>query len=323
MLTRKNFIAMVIGHAVGDAMGVPVENELRRHLIDNPVVEMRGYGTHNQPPGTWSGDTSLTIAAMESITRLRTIDPEDLMKNFVDWYSGNKFTANDDAFDCDPITAKAIENFLKGYHPNECGMTDYYSNENGALIKLIPIAAYVYITHQHKIDDASMELIHAYTSLTHGHPCALIACGIYCLIAAQIFAGQKLSIAISNGLNRAKKFYSTREFFKEEWIRYEAFFHEDFASTPSKNIVSRVYIIDNLKAALWCLLNTNNYKDLILKAVNLGGDADTVAAIAGGLAGAHYGLEQIPAKWLDVLKKKDYLTQMAINFYDTLVKENK
>ncbi len=315
-MTQEKLIAMVLGHAVGDALGVPVESETRMRLENNPVTEMLGYGVHNQPAGSWSGDTSLTIAAMYSISRMKKIDYEDIMLNFVDWYSGDKFTANDYTFDFDPITSEAIGNFLKGYRPPDCGISDEYSNENGALIRMIPAAAYIFLTRGNNFDDDAMKIIHDYTSLTHAHPRNLIACGIYCLIAAEIFDGQNLQVAISNGLNRAKSFYSTHENFKDEWFHYEIFLDKDFAAIPEKNIPSRVYVVDNLKAALWCLLNTDNYKDLVLKAVNLGGDTDTIGAIAGGLAGAYYGIEQIPQNWLDVLKKKDYLIKTATDFYN-------
>lgn len=318
MLTQEKIIAMLLGHAVGDAMGVPVESELRSRLEDNPVTEMRGFGTHNQPAGTWSGDTSLTIAAMESIARQKKVDLEDIMRNFIDWYSGDKFTANDYTFDFDPITSEAISNFLKGYRPPDCGITEEYANENGALIRLMPIAAYIYQTHGNNFDAAAMKIVHEYAALTHAHPRALIACGIYVLVAAEIFDGQNLAAAISNALNNAKNFYSNDEIFKDDWLFYRNFLTENIAEIPAKNIVSRVYVVDNLKAVLWCLLNTDNYKNLILKAVNLGGDTDTVAAIAGGLAGAFYGVEQIPAEWLDVLKKKDYLVQTATDFYNSL-----
>ena len=316
-MTQETLIAMLLGHACGDAMGVPVESETKMRLEDNPVTEMRGYGVHNQPVGSWSGDTSLTVATMESMTRLKKIDYEDIFRNFVDWYSGDKFTANDFTFDFDPITSEAIGNFLKGYRPLDCGISEEYANENGALIRMIPAAAYIFLTRVNNFDEDAFKIIHNLISLTHAHPRTLIACGIYCLIAAEIFEGKDLKIAISNGINNAKNFYINHENFKDEWHHYEFLLDKNFAETPERNISSRVYIVDNLKTALWCLLNTKNYRDLILKAVNLGGDADTIAAISGGLAGAFYGLEEIPAEWLDVLKKKDYLIQVATDFYNT------
>ncbi len=311
MLTSETVTAALLGHATGDALGVPVELELRRNLRDNPVTEMRGFGAHNQPAGTWSGDTGLTIATMESISRRKKIDYEDILRNFVDWYSGGLFTAGGETFDCDPTTARAIENFLKGALPLDNGVADEYSNENGSLMRMLPAAMYAY-THGKNFD-----VVHKISALTHAHPRTLIACGIYAFIACEIFDGKNLNDAIASGLNAAREFYSQSEF-SGELFHYDGLFQKDFAALPEEKIVSRVYIVDNLKAALWCLLNTENYRAAVLKAVNLGGDADTVGAVVGGLAGAAYGVAEIPAEWLAVLRRKDYLEQIAANFYNAI-----
>ena len=307
----KTVTAALLGHAVGDALGVPVELSLRNRLAENPVTEMRGYGAHNQPAGTWSGDTSLTLATMASISRCGKVDYEDIMRNFVDWYSGGLFTAGGETFDCDPTTAKAIENFLKGALPRDCGISDEYSNENGSLMRMLPAALYVYLTR------GSIETVHKISALTHANRRTLIACGIYAFVACEIFDSKNLADAVAGGLSRARDFYSHGKF-SGELFHYDALFQKDFAALPEDKIISRVYVVDNLKAALWCLLNTDNFRAAVLKAVNLGGDADTVGAICGGLAGAAYGLEQIPAEWLAVLRKKDYLEKIATDFYNAI-----
>ena len=299
-MRQETVTAAVLGHAVGDALGVPVELSLRWRLAENPVTEMRGYGAHNQPAGTWSGDTSLTLATMASISRCGKVDYEDIMRNFVDWYSGGLLT-----------TAKAIENFLKGARPRDSGISNEYSNENGSLMRMLPAALYVYLTR------GSIETVHKISALTHANRRTLIACGIYAFVACEIFDGKNLADAVAAGLSRARDFYSHGKF-SGELFHYDALFQKDFAALPEDKIISRVYVVDNLKAALWCLLNTDNFRTAVLKAVNLGGDADTVGAICGGLAGAAYGLEQIPAEWLAVLRKKDYLEKIATDFYNAI-----
>ena len=317
MLTEKIVTSMLLGHATADAVGVPVEFTKRYRLKEKPVVDMREYGTYGQPAGTWSDDTSLTIAAMESMARLKKIDYADILKNFLAWYNGNKFNANDETFDVGNTTATAIENFANGTPPLECGPTHDTSAGNGSLMRISPVAMYLYFQRGNNFDAAAMQIVHNFSALTHGQEKCLIACGIYCLIAAEIFDGQNLNVAISNGLNKAKIFYENLREFDEDLSSFKRLFAENFAELPEDEIKSRGYVVDSLEAAIWCLLNTDNYKDLVLKAVNLGGDTDTIGAIAGGLAGAFYGVEQIPQNWLDVLKKKDYLTQTATAFYNT------
>lgn len=317
MLTEKILVSMLLGHATADAVGVPVEFTKRYRLKENPVVDMRAYGTYWQPAGTWSDDTSLTIAAMESMTRLKKIDYADILKNFLAWYSENKFNANDETFDVGNTTAAAIENFANGTPPLECGPTHDSSAGNGGLMRISPVAMYLYLTRRKIFDETFFETVHNFCAITHGHKTCLIAAVIYCLIAAEIFDGQNLNVAISNALTNAKNFYENLREFDEDLKSFERLFEENFAALPEDEINSRGYVVASLEAAIWCLLNTDNYKDLVLKAVNLGGDTDTIGAIAGGLAGAFYGVEQIPQNWLDVLKKKDYLTQMATAFYNT------
>ena len=92
-------------------------------------------------------------------------------------------------------------------------------------------------------------------------------------------------------------------------------FKDDFATLPEDEIKSSGYVVSTLEAVIWCLLNTDDYKTLVLDAVNLGGDTDTVGAIAGGIGGLYYGVQQIPADWLKVLKRREYLEEMAEKFF--------
>ena len=87
--------------------------------------------------------------------------------------------------------------------------------------------------------------------------------------------------------------------------------YEEFKAIELKDIRSTGYVIDTLEASLWCIFNTTSYKDAVLKAVNLGDDANTVGAITGGLAGIIYGYDTIPSEWLEVLAKKDDIIELA------------
>lgn len=316
MLAREKIIALILGHATADALGVPVEFTRRSKLKNNPVTKMLSFGTYNQPAGTWSDDTSLTIAALESIARLKKNDYADILKNFYDWYNYGKFTAGDKTFDCGNTTFTAIANFASGTPPLECGPRNEHAAGNGSLMRISPVAMYIYQTRGNNFDAATFELVHNFSSITHGNKNCLIACGIYCLVAAEIFDGQNLSAAISNGLTCAKNFYGKLREFELELKNFARLFDANFDKISEDEIKSSGYVVHSLEAALWCLLNTENYRDAVLKAVNLGGDTDTIGAIAGGLAGTFYGLEEIPAEWLDVLKKKIYLEKIAEDFYN-------
>ena len=305
---------MLLGLATADALGVPVEFESRRALRNDPVVDMRSGGSWGQVAGTWSDDTSMTIAAMESITRLKKIDYNDVMENFLKWYERDAFTATGKLFDIGNTTRGAVVRFSRRLlSPTKCGATEKNSNGNGSLMRILPATLYLFGTRgQIGVDE--LEVIHEFSALTHGHAISKMSCGIYSLIAAQILNGKNISEAVALGMNDAKTFYGNNETFKNFFRLCD----EDFAALPEDDILSTGYVVDTLEAALWCLLNTADYKTLALKAVNLGGDTDTVGAVAGGLAGIIYGAESIPAEWLAILKRRDYLEKLAEDFAATL-----
>ena len=305
---------MLLGLAIGDALGVPVEFESRQTLKADPVTGMRSFGSWNQAAGTWSDDTSLTVATMDSITRQGRIDYQDIMENFLRWYEYGNFTATGERFDIGNTTRSAIVRFSRRLLPaTKCGATEKNSNGNGSLMRILPAVTYLFATRGH-IAAAELEIIHDFSALTHGHIISQISCGIYSLIAAQILSGKNIHDAFKLGMSDAEKFYGTNENFEV----FARLCRDDFAALPEEKISAAGYVVSTLEAVLWCLLNTDNYKSLALKAVNLGEDTDTVGAVAGGLAGIVYGVESIPAEWLETLIRRDYLEQVAEDFYHSL-----
>lgn len=301
---------MILGKAVGDALGVPVEFESRTWLKSNPVTDMSEFGTWSQPVGTWSDDTSLAVAAMDSIARLGRIDYQDIMENFLRWYERDEFTATGVRFDIGNTTYAAIIRFSRRIlQPTKCGSTDESSNGNGSLMRILPAPLYLFAKNG-KIGGDELRIIHEFSALTHGHAISKISCGIYSLIAAQVLSGKNISDAFKLGMNDAKKFYGN----DPEFAKFNRLCDENFAALPEDEISSGGYVLHTLEAALWCLLNTDNYKAALLKAVNLGGDTDTTGAVAGGLAGIIYGVEGIPADWLAKLKRRNYLEKLADDF---------
>ena len=295
---------------------MPVEFSWREELKKNPVIGMREYGSWRQPAGTWSDDTSMALATMESLTRLKKIDYVDVCKNFVRWLEYDEFNANDETFDCGNTCGKAIRNFESGLSPDKCGLRDVMSNGNGSLMRIFPAVLYAYAKFDD--EDAALDVVHKFSALTHAHPVSRMGCGIYYFITAQILADKTLNDAIYGGLNDAKNFYDGRADFADAVKAYNRIFDKNFAALNEDEIQSSSYVVETFEAVIWCLLNTKTYKDALLKVVNLGRDTDTTGAIAGGLAGLYYGLENIPADWLKVLKKHAYLEDMAEKFFKSL-----
>ena len=309
---KDQILGGILGLAVADALGVPVEFNDRETLRRNPVTDMKGYGTYNQPPGTWSDDTSLTLCLMDSLTH--GLDYADIMQRFMSWKDKGKYTAHDEVFDIGIATRQALQRFSKGTAPLECGRTSEQDNGNGSLMRILPLAFHLHTFGGNYTLDEAFGIIHNVSALTHAHKRSQIACGIYLIVADCLLVESDLKKAVGFNLEKAKSCYQN----ESELKHFNRIFKPDFAKLPEDEIKSTGYVVDTLEAALWCLLNTDNYKDCVLKAVNLGGDTDTVAAVAGGLAGMFYGVDAIPKEWLYQLVRREYIEELCEDFYQSL-----
>ena len=309
---KNKVLGGMIGLCVGDALGVPVEFRRREDLARDPVTGMRGYGTYNQPPGTWSDDTSMALCLLDSLSD--TLDHADIMNKFRSWYEGGEYTPYGVVFDAGRTTGYAIARFTNGIEPLRCGASSENSNGNGSLMRTLPLAFYLRSRFGEDFmgEDKTFGIIHDVSSLTHAHKRSLIACGIYVSVAERLIVGtDDLKEGIRSGIGEAKKHYEKDPEFESELRYYGRLFSEGFADLPESCIRSSGYVVDTLEAAVWCLLNTDTYKDCVLKAVNLGGDTDTVAAVAGGLAGTYYGVNGIPKEWKEQIPRLDHIKRLC------------
>lgn len=303
----------IIGLAIGDAIGVPVEFISRQEIAENPVVSMREFGTHHQPMGTWSDDTSLTLALIDSMIETKSIDYADIMDRFSNWLMYSDYTATGEVFDVGNSTSRAIMNYGRRVNPLECGGVSEYDNGNGSLMRILPIAYFLQKQFT-SLMDYQMEIIHNISSLTHRHPVSLIGCGIYINIAIRLMQGERsLYESVEEGIKNAFEYYK-----RNSWADIRAYERLKELSSFSKlseiEIESSGYVVHTLEAALWCLLNTDSYAECVLKAVNLGDDTDTVGAVVGGLAGIYYGADKIPKEWMTVLARRQYIEELCEKF---------
>lgn len=299
--------SVIIGHAVGDALGVPVEFKSREYLAKNPISEMEGFGIYNFPAGTWSDDTSMSLCALSALTK-ENWSFENVMDNFFDWLSNNKFTANGETFDVGDTCFNAIINYcVNKTGVRECGLADEYSNGNGSLMRIHPFALMVYY-NKHKYPDWE-NIVEQASALTHAHERSKLACKIYTMV---LFA--LLDNSSKDAVRVALKQAYNRYYENPERNHFKRLFFDDFHKLTSDKIKSTGYVVDTLEAAIWCLMNTDNYKECVLTAVNLGEDTDTVAAIAGSLAGALYGYNSIPEDWRNTLKRTEYIEELCEKF---------
>lgn len=308
---KNHVLDGIMGLSVADALGVPVEFMDREVLIENPVVNMRDYGTYNQPAGTWSDDTSMTLCLVDSLST--GLNYNDIMLNFLKWYINGEYTPHGEDFDIGIATRNALMRFQEGVSPLECGGESEYDNGNGSLMRILPILFYIQAIYGNDFQetDEAFKIIHNVSALTHAHKRSQIACGIYISVASMLLGGMDLKIAVELGIYKAMRYYRKLDDFTAELEHFSRLENKDFMEIPVEEIRSSGYVVSTLEAAIWCLLNTHSYKDCVLQAVNLGNDTDTVAAVAGGLAGIKYGYEDIPKEWLKVIAKKEYIEHLC------------
>ena len=266
----------ILGLAIGDALGVPYEFEKRGTFL---CTEMVGYGTHNQPEGTWSDDTSMVLATLDSLkSNDGKIVPKDMFERFNYWLLYGDYTAHGEVFDAGIATCKALQTGKP--------QTGEYDNGNGSLMRILPLA-FVPCT-----DDE----IRAVSAITHGHRISMDACVIYVHIAKRLLAGESICEIIP-----------TLQYDKP----FDRLHRIDQLSTSE--IKSSGYVVDTLEAALWAVSHKSNnadkeksFRNDLLDAVNLGQDTDTVGAVAGGLAGIIYGLDEV-SDWVETLQNREEL----------------
>jgi ADP-ribosylglycohydrolase len=301
----NHFKSVLWGVAVGDALGVPVEFNSRTHVQENPVKDMIGYGTYNLPPGTWSDDSSLTFCLAEALTHEFNLNV--IADNFRRWYNNNYWTPNGHVFDIGIATRQAILRLEAGIKPELAGGFEEMDNGNGSLMRILPLIFYI----KNKTVEERFDITKKVSSITHGHIRSVIACFYYLEFAKQIIEGKDKFTVYRNLQEEISSILTTLVINKDEIANFYRLLETDIWNLSENEINSSGYVIHTLEASIWCLVSTDNYKNAVLKAVNLGNDTDTTAAVTGGLAALLYGFETIPKEWLKQIAQKEKIAELA------------
>lgn len=314
MNEQNKIFNTLYGAIIGDALGVPVEFRDREWLTEHPVSTMSEYGTYGLPKGTWSDDSSMMLCLADSIGRLGKLNYKDIMKCFNSWLLYNKYTSDNKTFDCGRTCSNAIFRFNDGNEPLLCGGRGERDNGNGSLMRIAPLPLYLFSKFgpDAMTKEKCFERIHNVSSLTHAHPISLLGCDIYCSIMIEILKGTEKSDLKESALSEIEKYLNNHSGYNDAKLRYERIFQKSFKDIPENMIRSSGYVVDTLEAALWCFLNTENYKDCVLKAVNLGSDTDTVACVAGSIAGLYYG--ELPEEWVKEIRNRKLIDEILVKF---------
>lgn len=306
--------AGILGLAVGDALGVPVEFCHRDQLRRNPVTDMRGYGTHNQPPGTWSDDTSLTLCLVESLCDYG-VHYEDQARRFISWMFESTWTPHGRLFDIGITTREAIFRMNRDIAPTEAGLTDESCNGNGSLMRILPIALYLAYARVEERSKVAMLC----SRLTHGHVRSQLACAYYVELSAAIVRGNTIEQALNDAQRTVDSLISNYEP-TEGQVFARLLSPSSFGKCSESEISGSGYVIHCLEASIWCALNAKTFSDGVLAAVNLGDDTDTTGAVTGGLLGLCYGVGAIPENWSRQLARQEEVLALCRRFEEACQK---
>ncbi len=298
------FKGSLLGLACGDAVGTTVE--FKPPFTFDPVSDMTGGGPFNLEAGQWTDDTSLALCLASSLIE-KGYDPADQMTRYVKWMNEGYMSSNGICFDIGLTTRNALNDFGDLGDPYQ-GETSPHAAGNGSLMRLAPVPMYY-------AKDMEQAIVKAGDSsrTTHGATTCIDACRLYsCMIALALVGAPKDEI-----LN---PYIITDGYFSKEENRLCPEIEEiglgSYKIKQPSIIKGTGYVVKSLEAALWAFYNTDNFRDAILDATNLGDDADTTAAICGQLAGAYYGMKGIPDGWLNKLTMKDEIEEMASQLYN-------
>lgn len=285
--------AAIWGHLVGDAIGVPYEGrppDLAR------VVEVRQYGTHHQPAGTWSDDGALMLAMLDSLTAVK-FDPDDQGQRMLSWFDEGTYTPDGDgAFDIGVTTRAALDRLRRGTPAIDAGGDAERDQGNGSLMRILPVA--LVGTAQ---DGVYVERAHLASRVTHASPICQVACALYVLIVRELVADAAAAadVLLIRAVQRLRAVYAT------DYPGFTSVLDELLAHRANLRRPGGGWVLDSFWSALGVFATARSYRHTIERAVRLGYDTDTTAAIAGGLAGLRWGQPGIPAEWISALRGKD------------------
>lgn len=269
------------------------------------MVGIREFGTYDVPPGTWSDDTSLTLCLVEAL--LDGIDPKKIAQNFIKWAHHNWWTPHGEVFEIGISTEDAIQKLVDGVDPTQSGGIGELDNGIGSLMRILPLVFSIYpMERQDRFHQVNLV-----SSITHGHIRSVIACFYYLEFVWLLIDNQTPQTTYKKLQDDLPNFLSQLTLPDEEIQHFSRLLVSDISLLLESEIHSSGYVVHTLEASIWCLLTSHSFQEAVLKAVNLGDDTDTTAAVTGGLAALCYGVNEIPTDRINTLLLMEDIIMLA------------
>lgn len=280
----------ILGLAVGDALGTTSEFQQAGSFA--PITDLVGGGVFRLPAGAWTDDTSMALCLAESLVECGGFDARDQMSRYVRWWREGHWSSTGSCFDIGGATRQALARFERSGEPVS-GSTDPGTAGNGSVMRLAPVVAF--FGH-----DAVAAVQHARESsrTTHGAAECVDGCDLLARLLLRGYDGEAVTAPLASDPAWS------------DGLQAVAAMGE--AQGPMPPRPPSGYVVDTLACARWCVARAGDFREAVLLAANLGGDADTIAAVTGQIAGARWGMEGIPSEWVERLVRRDELMGLAM-----------
>ena len=301
------YLGSLQGLAVGDALGTTLE--FAEPGTFTPITDMVGGGPFSLRPGEWTDDTSMALCLAESLVEKNSFDPRDQMERYLRWWKEGHLSHSGNCFDIGNTTRKALSQFEITQDPFS-GSSDSFAAGNGSIMRLAPVPMF----YSREPELAIMKSAES-SRTTHGANEAIDAC-------------KYLGAIIAGALNGATK----DELLSEHYCPIDDYWKNNplvpkiddiamgsFKRKDPPDIKGTGYVVQSLETALWAFNKGNTFEEGCLLAVNLGDDADTTGAVYGQIAGAYFGEQDIPQKWLTNLAMRPIILDLAHRLFDSSI----
>ena len=290
-MNQDQAIGSLLGLAIGDALGTTLEFQ-RNPSADRSTwqTEIIGNGPFQVPVGGWTDDTSMALALGYAYKHQKGFDPETIAQYFLDWWLKGKYSWANECIDIGGATRTALTKInqrKQGDSPYQ-GSTHPSASGNGGIMRLAPAVIANALTPAKAIEEAISQ-----SRITHASD---ECCHYADRLARVLLAGDPFIREVEDSILPD--------------------------TTPWEELPNGGYVKDTFETAMWAARNSNSFEECLLLAVNRRGDADTIGAVAGQIAGAQYGYNAIPHKWRQALLWRDDMVYLATCLFDLAEKSN-
>jgi len=291
----------LLGLAVGDALGAPLEGSPAGDGVVHALEDMVGGGPFKLAPGDWTDDTSMALCLAESLIEKQAFDPVDQLERYLRWYRDGYLSSNGYCFDVGGTVNAALVRFAETREAY-CGSTDPMSAGNGSIMRLAPVPMFYARKPREAIEKSGES-----SRTTHAAITAVDACRYQGAVLVGAINGASKEDLLSEFFSPVPNYWRERPLVSQ----IEEIARGSFKRRNPPEICGSGYVVKSLEAALWAFYKGSSFREGCLLAVNLGWDADTTGAVYGQLAGAFYGEKGIPEPWLRKLAHRELIESFA------------